>query len=210
MSVLVGRMVACLDLTQDPPIVCEVEERRRKEKEVKEEKEPKEKKERKLGECSVCHKVLRVYEEVEGSPHCYLCYRLRNATEEMCTFVREAYSHPCTFCGDTDSLKHFDHINMFEKRATILDLVDGPLEELKEELAKCQLLCVPCHTIVTRREHRMGFIKKKKSLTKAINSGKDMVMTRNALAAEYAVAMAPFYEKMRGRVPCVENKGEST
>jgi hypothetical protein len=213
-------MVACLDLTQDPPIVCEVEERRRVRK-VKGVKEPKMKKERKVreekekkvkrppvekAECSVCCTIKYVH-AIDGKFYCYFCNRLRNATEEMREFVMNAYNQPCTFCGVPDGVKHFDHINMFEKRASVMDLVDGSLEEFKEEMAKCQLLCVPCHRLVTSTEHKMGFVKKKKQLAKIV---KNVELRRAELVAEYAVAMAPFYEKMRGRVPCVENKGDGT
>ena len=68
----------------------------------------------------------------------------------------------CAFCGKertNPSRFHFDHINMFEKKDAVgRMLFDGEsLDKIKEEIQKCQLLCIGCHAIVTKMENKFGF-----------------------------------------------------
>ena len=68
----------------------------------------------------------------------------------------------CAFCGKeriNPSEFHFDHVNMFEKKGTVGNMLfDGVnMDTIKEEVKKCQLLCVSCHAIVTKMEVRLGF-----------------------------------------------------
>lgn len=51
----------------------------------------------------------------------------------------------CVYCGSTEDLQ-FDHIDRNTKSFTIARELDSVSEKrLQEELAKCQLLCPPCH-----------------------------------------------------------------
>lgn len=51
----------------------------------------------------------------------------------------------CVKCSSTEEL-HFDHIDPETKLFTIAKELDSVSEKrLQEELAKCQLLCPPCH-----------------------------------------------------------------
>jgi hypothetical protein len=50
----------------------------------------------------------------------------------------------CIRCGTTDDLE-FDHIDPSTKRFAICSDLTRAWSELLEELAKCQLLCRPCH-----------------------------------------------------------------
>jgi hypothetical protein len=74
-------------------------------------------------------------------------YRERNKQ-----FIREYLSsHPCT-CGVSDiRVLEFDHIDPKTKKKDITKMVNGTpsLNALKEEIAKCQVLCANCHRIKT-------------------------------------------------------------
>lgn len=51
----------------------------------------------------------------------------------------------CQRCGSIDNLE-FDHIDPKDKNFTIgKRLVSAPIDEIKIELEKCQLLCKLCH-----------------------------------------------------------------
>lgn len=55
----------------------------------------------------------------------------------------------CVRCGATQDL-HFDHIDPTTKHQSIGKMLDVPEAEFRNELAKCQLLCGPCHRAKTR------------------------------------------------------------
>jgi hypothetical protein len=69
----------------------------------------------------------------------------------------------CNFClrNKSSGIRfHFDHINIFNKRESICKMVEDnySLDDIITEIKKCQLLCVDCHSIVTKIEHIYGFI----------------------------------------------------
>ena len=57
----------------------------------------------------------------------------------------------CVKCGTTHNLQ-FDHIKREGKKYTITRRITGNFDNLKEELHKCQLLCVDCHKVKTKSE----------------------------------------------------------
>lgn len=57
-------------------------------------------------------------------------------------------SHPCVECGEDEViLLEFDHKDGETKTAAVSRLASGSasLEQIKEEIAKCKVLCVVCH-----------------------------------------------------------------
>lgn len=55
----------------------------------------------------------------------------------------------CVRCGSTDSL-NFDHVDSSTKLFDIAKrLASAPWKVIEDELAKCQLLCEPCHKTKT-------------------------------------------------------------
>ena len=57
----------------------------------------------------------------------------------------------CVKCGTTHNLQ-FDHIKRETKKYEISAKLSCTLDNLKEELNKCQLLCAPCHLDKTAKE----------------------------------------------------------
>jgi hypothetical protein len=77
----------------------------------------------------------------------------------------------CAFCNrpKSNTLRfHFDHINMFDKKDSICIMMMNkePIEDIIKEINKCQLLCIDCHSIVTKFEWIYGFIQIKKDINK--------------------------------------------
>ena len=64
---------------------------------------------------------------------------------------REYLGGKCVKCGTTHNLQ-FDHIKRDTKKYEITPKLSYKFDYLKEELNKCQLLCVDCHKIKTKSE----------------------------------------------------------
>lgn len=62
----------------------------------------------------------------------------------------------CKHCGAKENLE-FDHTDPTTKSFEIMASYSLPMEQLKPELDKCQLLCDPCHNLKTQQErgHKM-------------------------------------------------------
>lgn len=181
-----------LDLTVDPPQILDEPVTSKPAKKPKPEKKPSEKKWPEANQiCTTC-----------GGPAftsiCYLCKCLSRATPETARFIREAYKGPCSLCGAVQKKYHYDHVNMFEKSATVLDLIDQPIGRIAEEIAKCQLVCLPCHENITAAEKRLGYTTKKSELTRAARAGRYISERRIALAAQYAADFSEIYAALRG------------
>ena len=57
----------------------------------------------------------------------------------------------CVMCGAKKGLE-FDHINRSAKDFSIMSKWKLPLDDIKEELDKCQLLCKSCHLKKTKED----------------------------------------------------------
>lgn len=60
----------------------------------------------------------------------------------------------CVRCGVTEDLE-FDHIDPATKTMTIAKMWTASKKRFQDELAKCQLLCKPCHQAKTLAERGM-------------------------------------------------------
>ena len=58
--------------------------------------------------------------------------------------LKDLLGNACAICG-TDERLEFDHLDPNTKSFSIARRWNAPLRELKEELAKCQLLCHDHH-----------------------------------------------------------------
>ena len=114
-------------------------------------------------------------------------------------WLAELYKNPCTFCGKKEKSMHFDHINMFDKRDNVCSMSNRGCskDEIMEELNKCQLLCIPCHTKVTRIERTLGFTRNKCKFNKLLRKGVEVEQLRSELKAAYSEKMEKIYAGMR-------------
>lgn len=136
--------------------------------------------------CMSCHGVLR-----------------RGFSAEFQAYIDAVYSAGCTFCGRTDGRFHLDHVNMFSKEDSVCEMLDRGRSEadIRAEIEKCQLLCVPCHTIVTRYEQMAGFHADKRALNRLKRGGEAYLARRQELYAKYEEIMAVIYPRLR-RMAC--------
>lgn len=102
--------------------------------------------------CKACQK-LRCRKFAKENPKALKA--LRQTTREL---YRERKAQlvvykgsACTDCGGTfpTCCYHFDHRTPEEKTAGIAQMMHRPIEEIKAEADKCDLVCANCHAIRT-------------------------------------------------------------
>jgi hypothetical protein len=55
-------------------------------------------------------------------------------------------THPCEVCGESDPVVlEFDHLDQSTKHTAVGLMADYSLTKIKEEIAKCRVLCANCH-----------------------------------------------------------------
>jgi Homeodomain-like domain len=101
-----------------------------------------------------CRECFRAYFRERGDLHrrqSGAALRKRRAAARR--FVREhLMAHPCVDCGEQDPVVlEFDHMREKLKGISILVASGAPLEALREEIAKCEVMCVNCHRWRTAR-----------------------------------------------------------
>jgi hypothetical protein len=116
--------------------------------------------------CKTCQ-MLRCREYVKNKPE-----MLRKRVEKNKAMMREkkaqlvAYKGGvCLDCGGVfpTCCYHFDHREPAQKTAGIAQLMHRPIEEVKLEADKCDLVCANCHAVRTFGNEQVGL---KISLTK--------------------------------------------
>jgi hypothetical protein len=85
-----------------------------------------------------------------------LCYKSKQKIfDRNVEFVWDYLeTHPCVDCGETDRIVlQFDHVEGF-KYKTISKMVYGySLDNLRKEIALCEVRCANCHIRVTAKRH---------------------------------------------------------
>lgn len=155
--------------------------------------------------CDECKRELYMKSPLwRGRILCHSCHRTakQSLSADLSACIEEAYNRGCAFCDVKSGRFHLDHVNMFSKEKSVCEMIDeGDSEEdIKNEIAKCQLLCVDCHILVTKYEHRRGFMKEKKYLNRQIAAGKDVTELRRTLYEKYDAVMGKIYPLIRARV----------
>lgn len=147
--------------------------------------------------CGICGSLYPCRRKVGEVLVCFLCYQTSHSNDEVAAFLRDIYTKPCEFCGVSDGIKHMDHLNMFLKSHAIMEMNTMPLECIKAEAEKCQLLCIRCHNKVTSAERRLGFMKKKRQICKMRRRGEDVTELCEKYAVEYETVMQGVYNRIK-------------
>ena len=114
----------------------------------------------------------------KGNDLCDSCwYKYEYFRNLMWENIKSYKPTQCEICASiqtyTSQRYHYDHLNMFNKNKSICSMVNEgvDMKEIYNEIDKCQILCLPCHHIVTDIEHKLGFTRIKQSLTRNLNNG---------------------------------------
>lgn len=97
---------------------------------------------------------------------------------------------------------HYDHIDMFNKNDSICKMVrtGENIDDIYKEIDKCQLLCISCHTLITKIEHKCGFIRFKQQLTRDYSTTSDLIKKEellNQYSKKYSEFMSKVYEMIK-------------
>lgn len=73
----------------------------------------------------------------------------------MRTFIDELKSKPCTDCGGTFDpvCMDFDHIGT-DKRYNVAKMLSASVQQVLDEIAKCELVCANCHRLRTKNRQQ--------------------------------------------------------
>jgi hypothetical protein len=141
--------------------------------------------------CEACY--IKLYEEIIKERWDNVYKYSINSNKNKCNICKiEA-----TFDNKLGHRFHYDHINMFNKDNSVCNMVKTGIniEDIYKEIDKCQLLCVSCHTAVTKIEHVCGFIRLKQSMTREYNNTND-IEKRNELINKYSTIYTNFIDKI--------------
>lgn len=159
--------------------------------------------------CSDCRGQIfgesKVWQSATICGHCH-ADRLATIPATVRDYIAAVYSRGCEFCGTKVGRFHLDHINMFSKTGGVIQMMESgsDLPDLVAEVAKCQLLCVPCHEIVSAFELAYGFTAKKAALNHWIRrcgaADPRVCKKRAAFSAEYSEVLWTIYPLIRSVV----------
>ena len=130
--------------------------------------------------CKCCGDVILEFSKNKiwkGNILCDYCWDShRGERELMWVEIKEYKPIVCYICNKKQRTKgerfHYDHLNMFDKSDSVCSMVDrgDSIKDIFLEIDKCQILCVPCHHIVTSIEQKIGFTRIKTNLTRKFNN----------------------------------------
>lgn len=109
---------------------------------------------RRIRECKVCQRKYNQqwYQENKTVQQARVLANSARYKLENEIYVRELKSkNPCTDCSDYFHwfAMDFDHVRGKKIRNLSLMIHNFPLERIKEEIAKCDLVCATCHRLRT-------------------------------------------------------------
>lgn len=130
--------------------------------------------------CSCCNMVIiefsknKIWRDNIVCDYCWDSHR--GERDLMWAEIKEYKPVICCICNKHQRSNgerfNYDHLNMFDKDDSICSMVDKgcDMKDIFSEIDKCQILCVPCHYIVTCIEQKTGFTRIKSNLTRKYNS----------------------------------------
>lgn len=119
------------------------------------------KKREKCEKCETDIKYIYKWKEASLCGKCYITEKER-LSDMVQDYLTECGMTSCVFCGKGRVGVygfHLDHKNMFDKSDSVIKMIlrGADFDLIKEEIDKCQLLCVDCHMLVTGAEVSCGF-----------------------------------------------------
>jgi len=127
--------------------------------------------------CATCHLIITIERE-NGIAYNSRSHLERQKLEYLLVFKNKG----CSICDYVNTecprLFHFDHLDPADKLKDIGRMTKDnkyTFEQLKEEVAKCQVICLHCHILHTREQRYKGIISnmpRKTTITKKINIAK--------------------------------------
>jgi hypothetical protein len=114
---------------------------------------------KKQEKCGICDCPIKYIYKWKGVTVCGPCYvsEQEKLSEQINEYIHSRGMTSCAFCRKLRTRIygfHLDHINMFDKDRAIIKMVQKgeDFEVVREEIDKCQMLCVDCHMLVTGAE----------------------------------------------------------
>ena len=106
-----------------------------------------------------CNKSSRKrYEANKTKSREYLNKRKHKTKTQTREYVKNyLLKNSCVICGQSDiRCLEFDHINPSTKKYNVCKMITNGLsiESIKEEIAKCRVLCANCHAIHTSNQNK--------------------------------------------------------
>lgn len=161
--------------------------------------------------CSTCK--VNIYSNPciwQGLEYCDECYykqyneQVKQLWEQVREYSLQTNKNYCNICNKKATFDntmacrfHYDHINMFNKTDSICKLVreGANIEEIYTEIDKCQLLCISCHSVVTKVEMMCGFTRIKRQISKEFNETEDKEK-KDKLIEEYSELYNMYMKKV--------------
>ena len=157
-------------------------------------------------ECEECHKqIANIHDsslrDWKNKKICDSCWNnYRQERDILWQQISKLKPQKCVICNSTNKQRyHYDHVNMFNKGDSICRMVDigESIENIREEVSKCQVVCINCHQIITDFEIKMGFTRIKTQLTRKSNEGEDMTNEAEIYEKIYQEKMDYLYGKLK-------------
>lgn len=166
--------------------------------------------------CIKCHKTMysnpNMWEDLEYCDECYyesFYEQIMQRWIDVREYSVQNNKDRCNICDKVavfdkylQSKFHYDHMDMFDKSESICVMVKNGtmMSDIYHEIDKCQLLCVSCHTIVTKVEILCGFNRVKRQVTKEYNETSDGAVRESLMkkySEKYNEFMSGVYKKIK-------------
>lgn len=154
--------------------------------------------------CNGCGDVIleisknRIWKDKIVCDYCWDSHR--GERELMWSEIKNYKQNVCCICNKRQRTNgeryHYDHLNMFDKNDSICCMVDrgDNIKDIFSEIDKCQILCLPCHHIITSIEQKIGFTRIKSNLTRKFNNEE---ITEQTYSSEKKKYEKIYEEKMK-------------
>lgn len=161
--------------------------------------------------CKCCGNVILEFSKNKiwkGNIVCDYCWDSHRGERELMWSEIKEYRHiVCYICKKKQRTKgerfHYDHLNMFDKSDSVCSMIDrgDDIKDIFSEIDKCQILCLPCHHIITSIEQKIGFTRIKSNLTRKYNNEEISIEEYNSEKKKYEniyeEKMKSIYEQLK-------------